>query len=270
MLSRKVFYGAALAALVVFMAGYAVYSAAAAPSLPAGGGPAAFQPNAPAAQTGGTAVRTITVVGTGKASGAPDVAHVTVGVESQGPALQAVVDDNKTKMATLLAALKAQGIADKDIRTTNYNVFVENPQPPQPMVEGAGKPAPGQLTYHVNNQVDVTVRDVAKLGDVLDKAVAAGANNVYGVTFSVDDPTKLQGMARANAIADAKTRAQDLAGLTGVTLGDVISVSEIISGPTPVFAADVGVRSLAAPAAVPIQTGELEVTMNVQVTYAIK
>ncbi len=211
MLSRKVLYSAALAALVVFMAGYAVYSAAAAPSLPAGSGQAALQPNAPAAQTGGTAVRTITVVGTGKASGAPDVAHVTVGVESQGPALQAVVDDNKTKMAALLAALKAQGIADKDIRTTNYNVFVDNPQP-QPMVEGAGKPGTGQLTYHVNNQVDVTVRDVAKLGDVLDKAVAAGANNVYGVTFSVDDPTKLQGMARANAIADAKARAQDRAG----------------------------------------------------------
>jgi len=267
MLSRKVFYSAALAALVVFMAGYAVYSAAAAPSLPTGGGPAAIQPNAPAAQTGGTAVRTITVVGTGKASGAPDVAHVTVGVEAAGPALQAVVDDNKTKMAALLAALKAQGIADKDIRTTNYNVYVENPQPPQPMVEG-GKPGTGPVTYHVTNQVDVTVRDVAKLGDVLDKAVAAGANNVYGVNFSVDDPTKLQGMARANAIADAKVRAQDLAGLTGVTLGDVISVSEVISGPTPVFAAAVEARSLAAP--VPIQTGELEVSMNVQVTYAIK
>jgi uncharacterized protein YggE len=266
MLSRKVFYGAALAALAVFMAGYAVYSAAAAPSLPAGSGPAALQPNAPAAQTGGTAVRTITVVGTGKASGAPDVAHVTVGVEALGPSLQQVVDDNKTKMAALLAALKAQGIADKDIRTTNYNVFVENPQPPQPL-EG-GRAGTGPLTYHVTNQVDVTVRDVAKLGDVLDKAVAAGANNVYGVNFSVDDPTKLQGVARANAIADAKARAQDLAGLTGVTLGDVISVSEVIGGPTPVFAAAVGARSLAAP--VPIQPGELEVTMNVQVTYAIK
>jgi uncharacterized protein len=267
MLSRKVFYSAALAALVVFMAGYAVYSAAAAPSLPAGSEPAALQLNAPAAQTGGTAVRTITVVGTGKASGAPDVAHFTVGVEAMGPSLQQVVDDNKTKMAALLAALKAQGIADKDIRTTSYNVFVENPQPPQPMVEG-GKGGTGQLIYHVTNQVDVTVRDVAKLGDVLDKAVAAGANNVYGVNFSVSDPTKLQGVARANAIADAKARAQDLAGLTGVTLGDVISVSEVIGSPGPVFAAAVEARSLAAP--VPIQPGELEVSMSVQVTYAIK
>jgi uncharacterized protein YggE len=267
MLSRKVFYGAALAALAVFMAGYAVYSAAAAPSLPAGGGPAALQPNAPAAQTGGTAVRTITVVGMGKASGAPDVAHVTVGVESQGPALQAVVDDNKTRMAALLAALKAQGIADKDIRTTNYSVYVENPQP-QPLQGGQAGTAP--LTYHVNDQVDVTVRDVAKLGDVLDKAVAAGANNVYGVSFSVNDPTKLQGMARANAIADAKARAQDLASLTGVTLGDVISVSEVIGGgPTPIYAVGAGARSLAA-APVPVEPGVLEISMNVQVTYAIK
>jgi uncharacterized protein YggE len=266
MLSRKVFYGAALAALVVFLAGYAVYSAAAAPALPAG-----VQLNAPAAQTGGTAVRTITVVGTGKASGTPDVAHVNVGVEAMGPSLQEVVSDNKTKMAALLAALKAQGIADKDIRTTNYNVYVESPQVPQPMVEGgkAGT-STGAVTYHVNNQVDVTVRDVAKLGDVLDKAVAAGANNIYGVSFSVDDPTKLQGLARANAIADAKARAQDLAGLTGVTLGDVISVSEVIGSPGPVFAAAVEARAYSAAAPVPIQTGELEVSMNVQVTYAIK
>ena len=250
MLSRKVFYSATLVALLASMAGYAVYSAAA----------------APAAQVAGTAVRTITVVGTGKASGAPDVAHVNVGVETQGPSLQQVVDDNKTKMATLLAALKAQNIADKDIRTSNYSVYVENQQPPQPAVEGTARPGP--VIYHVSNQVDVTVRDIAKLGDVLDKAVAAGANNVYGVNFSVDDPTKLQGMARANAIADAKARAQDLAGLTGLTLGDVISVSEVISSPSPVFAAAVEARSLAAP--VPIQPGELEVSMNVQVTYAIK
>jgi hypothetical protein len=254
-----------LLALVALLAGYAVYSAAAAPSLPAGSEPAGIQPNAPAAQTGGTAVRTITVVGTGKASGAPDVAHVNVGVETLGPSLQQVVEDNKTKMATLLAALKAQGIADKDIRTSNYNVYVESPQPPQPV---EGKAGTGPVTYHVANQVDVTVRDVTKLGDVLDKAVAAGANNVYGVNFSVDDPTKLQGMARADAITDAKARAQDLASLTDVTLGDVISVSEVIGGPAPVFAAAVEARSYSAP--VPIQPGELEVNMNVQVTYAIK
>jgi uncharacterized protein YggE len=266
MSSRKVFYGAAsLLALVALTAGYAVYSAAAAPSLPAGGGPAGIQPNAPAAQAAGTPVRTITVVGMGKASGAPDVAHVNVGVETQGPTLQQVVNDNKTKMTALLAALKAQGIADKDIRTSNYSVYVENPQPPQP-VEGKG--GTGPITYHVTNQVDVTVRDVTKLGDVLDKAVAAGANNVYGVNFSVDDPTKLQAAARADAIADAKARAQDLAQLTGVTLGDVISVSEVISSPGPVFTAAVEARSLAAP--VPIQPGELEVSMSVQVTYAIK
>ena len=260
MLSRKVFYSATLVALLASMAGYAVYSAAAAP-----GG---TQPNAPAAQAGGTAVRTITVVGMGKASGTPDVGHVDVGVETQGPSLQQVVDDNKTKMATLLAALKAQGIADKDIRTSNYSVYTENPQPPQPMVEGKG--GTGPITYHVTNQVDVTVRDVAKLGDVLDKAVAAGANNVYGVSFSVDDPTKLQGMARADAIADAKARAQDLASLTGVTLGDVISVSEVINSPGPVFAGAVEARAYSTAAPVPIQTGELEVSMSVQVTYAIK
>jgi uncharacterized protein YggE len=123
----------------------------------------------------------------------------------------------------------------------------------------------------VNNQVNVTVRDVAKLGDVLDKTVAAGANNIYGVNFSVDDTSKLEADARAKAIADAKARAENLAKLTGVTLGDVLSVSEVIGGASPIFeGARASVAMGLGGGGAPIQPGELEVNMNVQVTYAIK
>jgi uncharacterized protein YggE len=203
----------------------------------------------------------------GRASGTPDVARVNVGVETEAASVQQAVADNKAKMTQLLDALKALDIADKDIQTTNYGVYTQR----QPVTGPDGKGGEGPTIYHVNNQVNVIVRDMSKLGDVLDKAVATGANNIYGVSFSVDDTSKLEVNARAKAIADAKARAEDLAKLTGVTLGDVVSVSEVMGGSGPIYE---GARASAAMGlgggGAPIQPGELEVNMSVQVTYAIK
>jgi hypothetical protein len=226
---------------------------------PLGGGPGAVQ------IATGTAGRGITVVGVGKASGAPDVANISVGVETQADTVQQAVADNKAKMTQLLDALKALGIADKDIQTSNYGVYTER----QPVPSSEGKGATGPTTYHVNNQVNVTVRDVNKLGDVLDKAVAAGANNIYGISFSVDDTTRLQADARAKAVADARTRAESLAKLAGVTLGDVVSVSEVIGSSVPMYDAPRAAMGLGG-GGTPVQPGELEVSTSVQVTFAIK
>lgn len=235
----------------------AVSASSAQPSNVAGG-PIVSQP-APSVGRG------ITVVGIGKASGTPDVANVSVGVETQAASVQQAVTENKAQMTKLLEALKALGIADKDIQTTNYGVFTER----QPVPGPEGKGNVGAATYHVNNQVSVTVRDVNKLGDMLDKVVAAGANNIYGVNFSVADTSKLQADARAKAIADAKARAESLAKLTGVTLGEVVSVSEVIGGTGPVFDRAATAMGLGGGGA-PIQPGEMEVNTSVQVTFAIK
>ncbi len=255
MLGRKVLYGLAAVAVIAALAfsGYAVALAGGVPQ------------QTPVTSSVSTP-RGITVVGTGKASGQPDVAHVTVGIETQGSSLQTAVDENKTKMAALLDALKAQGLAEKDIRTSNYSVYTERVASP---AVGAEKPvSTDQMIYHVTNQVDVTVRDVSKLGDVLDKAVAAGANNIYGVNFSVEDTAQLEADARAKAVADAKARATDLAKLNGVALGDVISVSEVIGGgPMPLMSSAAG---LGGGGGTPVQPGELEMTISLQVTYAIK
>ena len=254
MLGRKVLYGLVGLMVVAALAfsGYAVALAGGTPQ------------QTPVAQASSTP-RGITVVGEGQASGQPDVAHVTVGIETQGPALQTAVDDNKTKMTALLDALKAQGLADKDIQTSNYSIYTERATPP---VAANTTNSADQTIYHVTNQVDVTVRDVSKLGEVLDKAVAAGANNIYGVNFGVEDTAKLEADARAKAVADAKTRAADLAQLSGVQLGDVISVSEVVNGnPLPLM------RSAAAGlggGGTPVQAGELQVSVSLQVTYAIK
>ena len=274
MWNRKMIYSTVLMVMVFALAtgcstaaAPAVQASGSQPSASPVGGPGNVQPAGNLAVQPSVPVRSIMVVGTGKASGTPDVANVNVGVETRAASVQQAVADNKDKMTKLLDALKALGIADKDIQTSNYGVYAER----QPVSAPGTSGNEGPVIYQVNNQVSVTVRDVARLGDVLDKAVAAGATNIYGVNFSVADTSKLQVDARAKAVSNAKERAESLAKLAGVTLGDVLAVSEVIGGSGPIYesprlAASAGLGGGGAP----IQPGELEVNMSVQVTFAIK
>lgn len=225
--------------------------------LSACGAPAASQ--SPAQQP----VRTITVVGQGKASSAPTVAHINVGVETTGASAQEALDANRAKMSALLDKIKAMGIAEKDIQTSNFAIYTEQ----RPVAMGTGT---DQYTviYRVSNQVNLTIRDIAKLGDILDQAVAAGANNVYGVYFGMEDTADLEAQAREKAIADAQARAEALASLSGVSVGEVITISEVIGAASPVYYNIAKVEGLGA--ATPIQPGEYEISMSVQVTYTIR
>ena len=256
MLARKVFYG-----LVVLVVVAALSIGGLAFALASGSRNA--QPVANAATQTGSPDRSVTVVGVGKATGKPDIARVTVGIETQAPSLQKAVDENKTKMSGLLDTLKKLGLADKDIHTSNYSVYTERATPPAPGAEVSTD----QMIYHVTNQVDVTVRDVNQLGDVLDKAVAAGANNIYGVNFSVEDTAKLEADARTKAVADAKSRAENLAQLNGVQLGEVLTVSEVIGASAYPMAYDA--KGMGG-GGTPVQPGELEMSMSIQITYAVK
>jgi uncharacterized protein len=209
----------------------------------------------------------ITVVGTGQASGAPDMVQISIGVQTLNQNVQQAVSDNATQMNALLTVLKSLGIADKDIQTSNYSVSLQQPSTTLPAPDGKGATPSGAVTYAVNNQVTVTLHDVSKLGSVLDKVVASGANNIYGVSFGITDPSPLQETARALAVKDATTRAQSLAKLAGVTLGAIISISEtpINTVPGPFYASGLGGGG-----STPIQPGQLQVTETLQVTYAIK
>lgn len=212
-----------------------------------------------------SASRSITVVGQGQASGVPDVAHINIGVDTMGASAQEAVDANRQQMSGLLEELKAMGVADRDIQTSNYSIFTERPQPVMP-AEGTAVGSEG-LIYHVSNQVNVTVRDTSKLGDLLDQAVSAGANNIYGVYFEVSDPSQLESSAREEAISDAKARAESLAQLSGVSLGEVLTISEVVGGPGPIIErAAVGLGG----GGTPIQPGEFQVSVSVQVSYAIE
>ena len=168
-----------------------------------------------APQAGGESpARTITVVGRGEVKAKPDVATTTVGVEVLAPTVEAAMEQGKARMAAIVDALKKLGIADKDIQTSNFSINFERTQPEVSAPKGEVAPAePGTPeqpagSYRVSNMVQVTIRDLNQVGQVLDVAVKAGANNVWGINFGLEDTSKLEGQARAKAIDDAKARAR--------------------------------------------------------------
>ena len=130
--------------------------------------------------------RTITVVGLGKVNLVPDIARISIGAQARASTVAAARDEVEQSMAAVTAALSELGIAEKDIQSSYYSIYYEQ-EPYQPSIreEGSGEEPKG--VYNVSSMLEVTVRDVEKAGDVLDRAVTAGANQVYGVTFTVSD-----------------------------------------------------------------------------------
>lgn len=205
--------------------------------------------------------RTVTVIGTGEVSLMPDIAYVSLGVESTAANVDEAKSEVDSRMASLLEALQASGIEEKDVQTVSYDIYVER-SPREGIMEAAG----GEL-YHVSNMVHVKVRDINRIGAVIDAAVEAGANQVYGISFSVEDESRWQAEARARAMEDARSRAEHLAQLADAELGDVISVSEVIGG------SPVGVRMDYAESALGganIQLGELTLSLQIQVVFALR
>lgn len=208
----------------------------------------------------------ITVVGVGKVTVVPDVVKIQVGVESISTTVAAATTENDKIMDAVLAALKKEGIAEKDIQTSYYSVY---PEYERDRV-GSETQLPKITGYRVSNSVTVTVRDtedMKQVSAVLEAVVQAGVNRVDGITFSVEDLQAVEDEGRKLAVADAKRRAEDLADLTEVKLGPVILVSEVITGP-PEFA-----QREVAPAAIgggpSIMPGEQEYSVSIQITYAI-
>ena len=211
--------------------------------------------------------QTITVVGQGKASVKPDIARVSIGIETMAEMVGEAVAENEAQMQAILDALTAAGIADKDIQTSNYSVYFERYPEPYPRSVGEGEQAKPQ--YRVSNMVTVTIRDLDSVGDVLDAVIEAGANNIWGVSFTVEDPSEAQAEARADAVANARERAEALAELSGVELGPVMAVSEVLTGGgIPVSYEAVVER--AAVGSGSISPGELEISYQVQVAYFIE
>lgn len=208
-------------------------------------------------------MRTITVSGEGQVFGSPDQATVSAGVVTDGPTAKDALARNSTRMAEVIGAIKKMGIESKDIQTSGFNLSpVYLPQP-----QGQNVPRIGG--YQVSNNVTVTVKDLSKLGEILDQVVQMGSNSVGGVSFSIANPKPLMMKAREAAIGDAKARAEAYAAAAGVSVGKVLTISEVmgpIAQPVPVYA----MRAAAADsAAVPVEAGQQQLSLNVTVIYEI-
>jgi uncharacterized protein YggE len=213
----------------------------------------------------------VRVHGEGEASAAPDIARTHVGVDVRALSPEQANSESAQRMAAVIAALKQLGIADKDLKTGGYSVSFEpeqpQPQPPtQPQPKAAELPATPRGYYHVVNGVEVTIRDLKQAGRALQVAADAGANNVWGVTFELEDDSALISEARTRAVADAKRAADELAKLSGLKLGEIVSLSEDEApnnyGGAPVYA----MRSAVANE-VPIEQGQVTVHYGVQIVY---
>jgi uncharacterized protein YggE len=215
---------------------------------------------APAAALAQAAERpgTITVVGEGKVSIRPDMARATIGVEVIRPTVKEASAEASQVMNNVLGALRQLGVEERDIQTSGFSVWQERPYNP----DGTQ----GAPVYHVTNQLNVTIRNLENLGAVLDAAMNAGANNIYGVTFSLSDTAQAEAEARRKAVENARAKAEDLARLTNLQLGEVLSVSEVIGGVGGAYYPAVQ-RAEGMGGGGPILPGELEITLQLQVTY---
>ncbi len=208
------------------------------------------------------APRAVLVTGEGRAFAAPDVARVTLGVAARDPASLAKASAEATaRMKRVLAALEKDGVAAKDVRTVRYDVEIQR---------SYDKSSTGAVTgYLVTNEVAVTVRELSRLGALLDQVVAAGANQVEGLTFEKEDPSAERARALEAAVADARAKAAVLARAAGATLGDVLQVVEGTPGAIPVRMQGL-VDARAARGAVPIAAGQLEIVATVDVAVALR
>jgi uncharacterized protein YggE len=208
--------------------------------------------------------RTITVVGDGTVSSKPDVARANIGVEVLKPSVKEAAAESNQLTDQVLAALKEMGIADNDIQTSGYSVYSER-------YGSDGAPA-DQIQYRVTNNVNVLIRDLDQVGQVLDASIKAGANSIYGVEFLLDDATAARSAARKQAVSNANATAQELAELSGVKVGKIISISEVIGNTGGFYSNQFTQYSTGmggGRAEAPIEPGQLRLTMQLQVTYEL-
>ena len=206
--------------------------------------------------------RTVTVTGTGKVTLTPDIAYISIGVHTETASATDAVSGNNTQAQAVIKAIKGFGVADKDIQTTNFSIN------PQQQTDANGKVT--GIIYAVDNTVYVTVRDLTKLGDLLDSTVTAGANNINSIQFDVADKTAALSQARLAAVADASKQANELTKATNVTLGDVQTISYYDTTAPVTVQYDRVALAAPAPASVPVQAGSMQIYTTVTIVYGLK
>ena len=206
----------------------------------------------------------ISVAGSGLVYVTPDIAYINVGVRSQADTVAEALELNNAQAKAIKDTMVAQGVDEKDIQTSSFNVY------PQSDYDFQG--AITRTYFSVENNVYVTVRNLESLGLVLDAVAKSGANNIYGITFDVQDKTTAQSTARTMAVEAARKQAQELAVAAGVELGEILSISSFASYAQPYYGMGMGGGGAEAAysQAVPIAAGQMQINAEVTMVFRIK
>jgi uncharacterized protein len=202
---------------------------------------------------------TIKVIGSGSVPLAPDAASVTVGVDVSASALAEAQAEANSTMEAILESIAGQGIESDDVQTSSYSVNPIRDYDPQTGVPGAVS------GFQVTNMVLVRVKAVDELGALLDAVVAAGANNIFGVSFYNQEPGAAATEARGLAVEDARTKAAELADAAGLILGRILSIAESSAVIGPLYDAKQGGQGAGAP----IAPGTNAISATVEVTFEL-
>lgn len=235
----------------------ALLAGAAAPAL------AQTSPATPAAADSMFRATTLNLAAYGEVRVAPDMASITLGVMTEAATAQDAMTQNATRMTAMVAALRRQGIADKDIQTSNLNLnpqyrYVEN-QPPQ-------------LTgYQASNTVTIRVLDLKRLGEAIDAVVGAGANQIQGISFGLQNPQAAEDAARQKAVQALTAKANLYAAATGLRVQRLVTLSEGggYSPPPPMPMPMMARAFKAEDASTPVSGGELAVRIDITGLYEL-
>jgi uncharacterized protein YggE len=211
----------------------------------------------PARASDSTLDNVVIVTGEAETAVVPDAVRIHAGVVTQGKTAGEATSANSKQMSALIATLKQNGIADRDMQTSRLSI-----QPVRASGRGMDAPITG---FQTTNQVTVMLRDVGKLSTLLDKLIASGANNINGIDFTVTKPQEALDKLRAEAVEDARRKAEIYAKAAGGTLGKALAISE--GGAVTPYPKTVMMR--AAPEAVPVAPGEQTLRVSVSVTFGL-
>jgi uncharacterized protein len=207
-------------------------------------------------------IRTLAVSGSAQASLLPDIAHISIGVQTQNEDAEDALAENSANAQEIIDALKVLGVSERDIRTSNFNIYPSMQYNRDGELQG--------ILYIVSNTVNVTLRDIDRIGQILNASVSAGANQITGIQFDIEDKEAALTEARKTAVDNAREMAQELAAAAGVSLGPIQSLNVSGGGvPGPIFPPTFrGMESAAMD--VPIAAGDINITVEVSVVYEIR
>lgn len=220
-------------------------------------------------QPGSGIVPTVTVTGEGKLTLTPDQATITLGVESRGKDVSEASDENAAAMAAIREAMKAFGVEEADMKTTNYSIYED-------YIYRDGESRPNGFV--VNNSLQVKLNDLSRVGEAVDAAVAAGANSSYGIRFGVEDPSARKAELAALAAEDARKQAEAYAEACGRTLGEAVSITSGSGSTNVIMETPAAEMADAAPAAngmsrstgTSFSAGTMELTERVTICYRME